>query len=212
MLSRTSRNGLIAWLSENRTLFSLLTRWFWGRHVEQPSYFLTRWIFLRALGVIYLIAFVSLWTQISGLIGHNGILPADQFMSAASQQCDAQGIGLDRYHLLPTLCWFNSSDGFLHFQCAAGAVLAVIADRRRCSRALSRPCCGCCIFRWQQLAAIFSVFNGTTCCSKPDSSPFSSHRCNGCRDGFRGKRRRSRIVFSGCCGCCCSSSCFRPAA
>ena len=66
----------------NRTFFSLLTRWFWGRHVEQPAYFLTRWFFLRALGVIYLLAFVSLWTQISGLIGHNGILPTDQFMAA----------------------------------------------------------------------------------------------------------------------------------
>jgi predicted DCC family thiol-disulfide oxidoreductase YuxK len=113
-------------VSENRTFFSLLTRWFWGRHVEQPSNFLTRWIFLRALGVIYLIAFVSLWTQISGLIGHNGILPAGQFMAAAGQQCDAQGIGLERYHLLPTLCWFNASDGFLHFQCAAGSILAAL--------------------------------------------------------------------------------------
>src|ERR1019366_9945685 len=106
--------------------FSLLTRWFWGRHVELPDYFLTRWIFLRVLGVIYLVAFVSLGTQISGLIGHNGILPAGQFMSAVKQQCDAQGIGLERFHLLPTLCWFDSSDGFLNFQCAAGAVLAVL--------------------------------------------------------------------------------------
>ncbi len=113
-------------VARNRTFFSRLTRWFWGRHVEQPTYFLTRWLFLRALGLIYLIAFVSLWTQISGLIGHDGILPTDQFMSAAQQQCDLQGIGLERFHLLPTLCWFDSSDGFLDFQCAAGAVLALL--------------------------------------------------------------------------------------
>ena len=115
--------GLVA---RNRTLFSRLTRWFWGRHVEQPTHLLTRWWFLRALGLIYLIAFVSLWTQISGLIGHDGILPADQFMTAAQQQCDLQDIGLDRFRLLPTLCWFDASDGFLHLQCAAGAVLAVV--------------------------------------------------------------------------------------
>jgi hypothetical protein len=113
-------------VSENRPLFSRLTRWFWGRHIEPPAHFLTRWVFLRSMGVIYLIAFVSLWTQISGLIGHNGILPADQFMSGAAQQCDQQGIALDRYYLLPTLCWFNASDGFLHFQCAAGSVLALL--------------------------------------------------------------------------------------
>src|SRR5580692_1971088 len=46
-------------VAEHRTFFSLLTRWFWGRHVETPDYFLTRWIFLRALAMIYLVAFVS---------------------------------------------------------------------------------------------------------------------------------------------------------
>ena len=113
-------------VAENRTFFSLLTRWFWGSHVEQPTYYLTRWLFLRALGVVYLVAFVSLWTQISGLIGHNGILPADQLMPAASRQCDALGIGLGRFHLMPTLCWLNASNGFLDFQCAAGTVLAIL--------------------------------------------------------------------------------------
>jgi predicted DCC family thiol-disulfide oxidoreductase YuxK len=113
-------------VAENRKFFSLLTRLFWGRHVEVPTHFLTRWIFLRALGVIYLVAFISFWTQCSGLIGHNGILPTDQFMSAAKQQCDAHGIGVERLHLLPTLCWFNSSDGFLDFQCAAGTILAIV--------------------------------------------------------------------------------------
>ena len=110
----------------NRTFFSLLTRWFWGRHVEQPDYFLTRWVFLRALGVIYLVAFISLWTQISGLIGHNGVLPAGQFMSAVKQQCDAQGISLERFHMLPTLCWFDASDSFLNFQCIVGTICALL--------------------------------------------------------------------------------------
>jgi predicted DCC family thiol-disulfide oxidoreductase YuxK len=110
----------------HRTFFSRLTRWCWGRHVGLPDYFLTRWIFLRALGLVYLVAFVSLWLQISGLIGHNGILPADQFMSAVRQQCNEQGIGLERFHLVPTLCWLDASDSFLNFQCAAGTVCAII--------------------------------------------------------------------------------------
>ena len=113
-------------VAERRTLFSLLTRWLWGRQVEQPTHVLTRWFFLRGLGVIYLIAFVSLWTQIGGLIGHNGISPTDHFMAAAKQQCDARGIGLDRYRLLPTLCWLDASDSSLNLQCAAGSVLAVL--------------------------------------------------------------------------------------
>ncbi len=113
-------------VAEHRPIFSALTRWGWGRHVEMPSYLLVRWLFLRALGLVYFFAFLSLWTQVSGLIGHNGILPADQYMPALKQQCDQQGIGMERFHQLPTLCWFNASDACLHFQCAAGAVLSMV--------------------------------------------------------------------------------------
>lgn len=113
-------------VAEHRTLFSKLTRIAYGNHVETPSYFLTRWLFLRALGIIYLIAFASLWTQIDGLIGSNGILPADQFMSQAKEQMKSAGIGPDRFRILPTLCWLNSSDWFLQFQCAAGVGLSLL--------------------------------------------------------------------------------------
>lgn len=113
-------------VARHRVFFSTLTRVFWGRHVELPDYFLTRWLFLRSLGLVYLFAFVSLWMQVGGLIGHDGILPAGKFMADAGQICNARGIGLERYHLLPTLCWISGSDGFLYFQCAAGAVLAML--------------------------------------------------------------------------------------
>jgi len=113
-------------VAENRRIFSTLTRWLWGRHVGPSEYFLTRWVFLRALGVIYFIAFISLWMQIGGLMGHNGILPVDQYMSDLQKICDTKGIGLERLHLVPTLCWFNASDGFLNFQCAAGACAAIL--------------------------------------------------------------------------------------
>ena len=110
----------------HRTGFSLLTRLFWGRHVEQPDYVWVRWVFLRVLGFIYLVSFLSLWTQITGLIGHNGILPADHFMSSAKEYFNNEDFGLDRYRQLPTLCWLDSSDAFLKFQCGAGTVLAIL--------------------------------------------------------------------------------------
>lgn len=113
-------------IAGHRATFSLLTRLLWGRHVERPEYRVARWIFLRALGLIYLVAFISLWTQIAGLIGHNGILPEDQYMAGAKQYFDNSGAGLDRFRELPTLCWLNSSDGFLQFQCAAGVVFAFL--------------------------------------------------------------------------------------
>jgi len=115
--------GLVA---RHRPFFSLLTRIAWGRHLERPTHRLVRSGFLGMLGVIYLIAFVSLWVQVLGLIGSHGIIPAKLTMAAANQQADAGRLGWDRYHLLPTLCWWNSGDRFLETQCAAGAGLAVL--------------------------------------------------------------------------------------
>ena len=124
--SPTSPNGATALVARHRGFFSALTRLAWGRHLDPPTHNLVRWVFLRSLGLIYLVAFVSLWVQIIGLVGSNGILPANAAMAAMRQRADAQHLGLDRYHLVPTLCWFKATDGFLKFQCAAGAALAVL--------------------------------------------------------------------------------------
>ena len=113
-------------IAGNRRFLSACTRLGWGRHLEPPAHLLVRSVFLRSLGVIYLIAFVSLWAQIIGLVGSNGILPAKSTMGIAQRQVEAQKLGVDRYHLAPTLCWLDSSDGFLKAQCAAGAGLALL--------------------------------------------------------------------------------------
>lgn len=112
--------GVYTFIAEHRPFFSTLTRWFWGPDTERTTLYLSRWLFLRALGCIYLIAFLSLWVQIHGLVGSNGILPADQYFAAVHQQ-----IGTEGYYLLPTLFWLNSSDAFLHFLCAGGVVLSL---------------------------------------------------------------------------------------
>ena len=113
-------------IAGNRRFLSACTRLGWGRHLEPPAHLLVRSVFLRSLGVIYLIAFVSLWAQIIGLVGSNGILPAKSTMGIAQRQVEAQKLGVDRYHLAPTLCWLDSSDGCLKAQCAAGAGLALL--------------------------------------------------------------------------------------
>ncbi len=108
-------------VARHRTFFSKVTRCFFGQHTEPPSYVLTRWIFLRMLGVIYLIAFVSLWAQINGLVGSHGIIPAQDFLQVVREQ-----IGLERYWLLPTLTWFNASDVFLQLLCGGGVFLSLL--------------------------------------------------------------------------------------
>src|ERR1043165_5554713 len=88
---------------------------------ERSNLYLSRWLFLRLIGLIYLVAFVSLGSQIDGLVGHDGILPvADQLTEAGGPA------GLKRFWWVPTFCWFNTSDGFLHVQCGAGVVLSFL--------------------------------------------------------------------------------------
>ena len=108
-------------VARNRYLASRATRLLWGNDVRQPTYFATRRIFLRALGLIFLIAFVSLWVQIDGLVGSRGISPVAQFLPAAEAQ-----FGDRARSVLPTLVWFNSSDTFLHVLCGTGALFCLL--------------------------------------------------------------------------------------
>src|SRR5712692_10486916 len=76
---------------------------------------LPRWIFLRALGLIYYSAFFSLVFQIKGLIGPHGILPANEYLQALAEQ-----FGGADYWYAPTLLWFSSSSHMLTGICWAG--------------------------------------------------------------------------------------------
>jgi hypothetical protein len=78
--------------------------------------------YLRGLGLIYLIAFISLWTQVDGLIGSDGLEPISRYLPAVSAFA-----GGTPWWQVPTLCWLNSSNAFLHFQCAAGVGLSILA-------------------------------------------------------------------------------------
>ena len=110
LASRVRRRGAALWRS-------------WSG--DRPEYVLTRDVYLRLLGVVYGIAFISLWTQIHGLVGSTGILPVADYLDAVREQ-----LGSAAYWRLPTLCWISSSDGFLTALCAAGTVLSVLLIAR----------------------------------------------------------------------------------
>ncbi len=80
-----------------------------------------RWFFLRLLGVVYLTAFWSLGTQIIGLVGKNGILPAEQFLKVA-----AEHYGEQRFSALPTICWWDVSDQTITFLCRCGVIASIL--------------------------------------------------------------------------------------
>jgi predicted DCC family thiol-disulfide oxidoreductase YuxK len=115
-ISETAYN----FIARHRGLGSSITRLLWGKDVRPPTYFWARRWFLRTLGLIYLIAFVSFWVQVDGLVGSNGISPVNQFLPTVREQ-----LGQGAYSLLPTLCWFNAGNAFLHFLCGGGVVLSL---------------------------------------------------------------------------------------
>jgi len=85
------------------------------------TYVLSRWLFLRLLGVVYLIAFTSLALQVTGLIGEHGILPATAFLDRTRAL-----YGGAAYRLFPTVCWLGAGDGALRVLCWGGAAFALL--------------------------------------------------------------------------------------
>lgn len=92
-----------------------------GNNLQPPSYILSRWLFLRLLGFVYLIAFLSFWIQLPGLIGSNGILPAEGFLNVLKSN-----LGAKAYWIVPTLAWFNPHDWFLESLVIGGTFLSVL--------------------------------------------------------------------------------------
>jgi predicted DCC family thiol-disulfide oxidoreductase YuxK/uncharacterized membrane protein YphA (DoxX/SURF4 family) len=113
-------------VARHRSFLSVLDRIYCGPGLEPISYIRTRFVFLRGLALIYLIAFGSLLGQIQGLAGSRGIVPVREQMDAVKTQVQAHHVGLARYYVTPTLAWWNSSDGALDAQCYAGVGLAVL--------------------------------------------------------------------------------------
>lgn len=112
-------------VAENRKTFSAVTRWVWGGSTQIPTWFLARRVFLFLLGLVYLLAFGSLWTQIAGLIGQEGILPVELYLKDAETHW-----GAERFWQVPTLFWLNAGDAYLQAICllGAGAAFMVMAN------------------------------------------------------------------------------------
>jgi predicted DCC family thiol-disulfide oxidoreductase YuxK len=115
-----------AFIARHRMFSSRMTRLLWGRHVARPQILLVRSLFLKLLAVVYFCAFASLWTQIEGLIGAKGILPAQQTVAGWHQYYEQQGYGFSRYFKEPSLCWMGASNAWLHAQCAAGTIASIL--------------------------------------------------------------------------------------
>src|SRR6202161_2337578 len=92
------------------------TRWLFGAEQGPRDRLVPRWLFLRALGCIYFSAFFSLVFQIRGLIGPEGILPANEYLPAVAHALGhARGLWF-----APTLLWLASGPHMLTALCWVG--------------------------------------------------------------------------------------------
>ena len=91
-------------------------RWLFDPKQVPPERLLSRWLFLRALGLIYFSAFFSLVFQIRGLIGPEGILPAAEYLRAVGHSLRP----LESFWFAPTLLWFSTGSHMLLTLCWVG--------------------------------------------------------------------------------------------
>src|SRR5271169_3557817 len=112
---------IYAFVASHRSAFYRPSRVLWGPDNQPPRFDLVAWLFLRAMGLIYLVAFVSFGVQALGLIGSHGILPLSEFTDAIQSQ-----LGLERYWLFPMVFWLDQSDFAIQAACWAGAALSLL--------------------------------------------------------------------------------------
>ncbi|HET8636628.1 MAG TPA: lipase maturation factor family protein [Acidobacteriaceae bacterium] len=95
-------------------------KWFDAKYGATDRH-IARWLFLRSLGLIYFSAFYCLLFQILGLVGPDGIFPAQGYLAAVARQLPAQ-----RYWFAPTVLWISSGPHMLMALCWVGMVASIL--------------------------------------------------------------------------------------
>ena len=130
---------------------SIIQRLFSSKHGASDR-LIPRWLFLRALGVIYFSAFYPLLFQIRGLIAPEGILPASEFLEAV-----AKTYPQSKFWFAPTLLWISSGPHMLTAICWVGMVTAILLFLNLWPRA-SLVVCFVCYLSFVSAAGDFSGY------------------------------------------------------
>jgi hypothetical protein len=119
--------------------FAHAARWLFDSEHGPTDRLIPRWLFLRALGGIYFSAFFSLVFQIRGLIGPQGILPANEYLHAV-----AHTLGHSRgLWFAPTVLWISSGPHVLTALCWVGIVASVLLTLNLWPRGMLAICFVC---------------------------------------------------------------------
>lgn len=107
-------------VAARRPLFSRLTVLLWGDTPVPAQVAFTSRLVLAGIGACYLLAFISLGSQIMGLIGSEGLMPAAPMLASAKPL-----LGAARFWLLPSVAWLSASDAALTAYCWLGGLAAL---------------------------------------------------------------------------------------
>jgi len=127
--------------------------WLFDSGTGLSNHLIPRWIFLRALGLIYFSAFYSLLFQIDGLIGPQGILPAKDYLAAVAQSLPE----VNRFWFAPSLFWLSASSHTLMAVTWLGLLAAVCAFLNLWPR-LSLFVCFVCFLSFVSSSSDFSSY------------------------------------------------------
>jgi len=112
-------------VANNRTFLSLLTRIFWGDPGTRSTFRFSSMLFLRLLGLVFLVAFVSFWGQAEGLVGDHGIWPLKSYFDAIKSAPNLT-THLDRFFAAPSLLWFSPNSSGLSTILGAGVICSLL--------------------------------------------------------------------------------------
>ena len=130
-----------------------ILRWLFDSRHGARGRLIPRWIFLRALGLIYFSAFLAMFFQIRGLIGPEGLLPAGKYLAAVHDSFGLAG----RYWFAPSLFWISSSSHAMMTVTWLGLIASVAAFLNLWPR-LTFFICWICFLSFISTAQVFSSY------------------------------------------------------
>jgi hypothetical protein len=87
------------------------------------TYWLTRFVLLHWLGLVYIVAFLVATQQLVPLVGADGLTPAPLFLHRIAQQVGSSWTG---FELLPSIFWIDCSDASMRMAAWLGLALSVM--------------------------------------------------------------------------------------
>lgn len=114
-----------SFVARHRKEFRWLVKIFWGNNFTSATFQTSGWIYARALALVLIFAFISFWSQSSGLIGSNGISPFTEKLGQLGGSLSDEKPFM-KWLIKPTLLWFFKSDFGLSFIALLGTAASIL--------------------------------------------------------------------------------------